>query len=291
MHRLPELTVDLVAAAQTSSSPLADLNTARLEAIQVAYRRFLYLAARYPELSLAPTVEIDEMWHLHMLHPEAYHRDCLGGVGYLVDHNAGFGATAEEQPALLADFQMTSELWASTFGEAYGLVCGLATSGGDTTNCNKDPEPTNCNKSPEPTNCNKIPEPTNCNKAPEPTNCNKTSEPTNCNKAPSQTPPLTNCNKAENTRCAGEGWVSVDLAEAARRSNGSPLADLSMEAFKAGLAGYEAFLMAGLDRPEDPLVYEIWRLHMLHPVAYRHDCVERLGSVKDHAVDVERALV
>ena len=32
--------------------------------------------ARHPDRRLAPTREIDHMWHLHMLHPRAYQDDC-----------------------------------------------------------------------------------------------------------------------------------------------------------------------------------------------------------------------
>lgn len=98
MTRLPDLSVDLLRAAQARPGRLAGLDSAGLQAAETAYRRFFLLAAHHPGKLLAPTVEIDEMWHLHMLHPHAYAGDCETHLGYLMDHDAGFGSRKRNAP-------------------------------------------------------------------------------------------------------------------------------------------------------------------------------------------------
>jgi hypothetical protein len=112
------ISVDLVASALRSD----ELSTLPREALQRDardYERFLLLAQRHPKEPLAPTRAIDRMWHLHMLHPRAYVADCKRLFGDILDHNGGFGATAEEEPILREHFQRTAELWHEMFGEPY----------------------------------------------------------------------------------------------------------------------------------------------------------------------------
>ncbi len=116
---LPDLSVDLVRTAQVVKGPLKLLPVPELQRMELDYRRFLALIAEHSNVTLAPTQAIDEMWHLHMLHPVAYHQDCMAFLGYLLDHDAGFGVSDEERPTLEAFFDHTSDLWQQTFGQAY----------------------------------------------------------------------------------------------------------------------------------------------------------------------------
>jgi hypothetical protein len=50
-----------------------------------AYRKFLYLTQVFEE-SLAPTLEIDEVWHEHILHTNKYAIDCQKTFGKFLDH-------------------------------------------------------------------------------------------------------------------------------------------------------------------------------------------------------------
>ncbi|MFO0782074.1 MAG: glycine-rich domain-containing protein-like [Phycisphaerales bacterium] len=131
---LPEVSVDLVAAARRSEDGFFK-NRREDETIEAAerYRKFLALIQRFPEEIVAPTKDIDEMWHLHMLHPVAYHRDCMANFGEIIDHDGGFGSSPEEIPVLLDHFKRTSVLWEREFGEPY--ACGDLESAKCTRNC------------------------------------------------------------------------------------------------------------------------------------------------------------
>ena len=112
------LSIDLVEAALRSES-LRDRTRDELERAAHDYERFLELASHAPG-PLAPTLAIDEMWHLHMLHPVAYHRDCTRLFGKILDHDGGFGLDPAELPALGQAFERTASLWQQRFGEPYG---------------------------------------------------------------------------------------------------------------------------------------------------------------------------
>src|SRR6478672_10739802 len=76
------------------------------------------LCADHPDRPLTPTRDIDQIWHLHMLHPRAYHQDCEAILGEVLDHDGGFGA-GDEEPELLRLFEETAGLWEAKFGEPY----------------------------------------------------------------------------------------------------------------------------------------------------------------------------
>lgn len=118
----PEVTisVDLASVVRKAENGFFS-NLPEAEATESAarYLKFLTLIKRYPHTSLAPTHDIDEMWHAHMLRPVAYYRDCIANFGEIIDHDGGFGAEEHEVPVLAATFQHTAELWEKEFGEPY----------------------------------------------------------------------------------------------------------------------------------------------------------------------------
>ena len=119
---LPRLSFDPLGAARLSRGILASLSDEEIADAVLRYRKFLLLKARYPEQSVAPTELIDEVWHLHMLHPVAYAADCQSAFGFLLDHKPGFGSTPETRPALDRRFAQTAALWEAEFGEPYCLA-------------------------------------------------------------------------------------------------------------------------------------------------------------------------
>lgn len=113
------ISIDLADAARRSESFPKDWSDEQLHAAIARYERFLLLAAAHRGVSLAPTRDIDEVWHLHMLRPKAYHEDCLRLLGYLLDHDGGFGKEPEELPLLQRAFSRTAEMWQEAYGEPY----------------------------------------------------------------------------------------------------------------------------------------------------------------------------
>lgn len=120
-----EFSEDMLEAAGRAAGPLGGLDKPAREYVLDRYRKFLALAKRYPKERLAPTADIDEMWHLHMLMPRAYAKDCEEYFGHILDHNGGFGRKSGEVAELKRIFDRTGELWASEFGEPY-VVAGTA---------------------------------------------------------------------------------------------------------------------------------------------------------------------
>jgi len=120
-EQLPSLSFDYLKGARLSRGVLAALSDDDVRALAERYRRFLALKARYPGQAIAPTEIIDEMWHLHMLHPRAYHRDCMQAFGFILDHNPGFGAEEDEVEALASTFARTAKRYEREFGESYSL--------------------------------------------------------------------------------------------------------------------------------------------------------------------------
>lgn len=114
------ISVDLVASVRKSEDGFfTDLPENEAFESASRYRKFLTLIKRYPRTAFAPTRDIDEMWHAHMLHPVAYYRDCIANFGEIIDHDGGFGAEEHEAPVLEATFRHTAELWEREFGEPY----------------------------------------------------------------------------------------------------------------------------------------------------------------------------
>ena len=113
------ISVDLLRAASRSEGFPKDWTEARTRAALEGYEKFLRLAAENPGQPVAPTRDIDEFWHLHMLHPQAYYNDCQRLFGQILDHDGGFGKEPEEQPILANHFRQTAQLWEKTYGEPY----------------------------------------------------------------------------------------------------------------------------------------------------------------------------
>jgi|tagenome__1003787_1003787.scaffolds.fasta_scaffold20435169_2 hypothetical protein len=125
MHSAPEnthqartISVDLFQSARRRES-FAHWTDEKLHFEIDRYERFLLLAARHPGASVAPTRDIDEIWHLHMQHPRAYVEDCQRQFGDIFDHDGGFGTAPDELPLLKEAFARTEALWLAEYGQPY----------------------------------------------------------------------------------------------------------------------------------------------------------------------------
>src|SRR3989344_486002 len=99
------------------------------------YKMFLKLNILYPEVSVVPTKEIDDMWHAHILDTRKYHADCQKVFGFYFHHFPYFGLRGEEDKASLSHaFDITKSLFTQHFGEDLTRAEGEATCGNR--NCN-----------------------------------------------------------------------------------------------------------------------------------------------------------
>jgi hypothetical protein len=115
----PIVSVDLVARSYRASTFPQDWSREKREREAARYERFLRLAAKHPGLRATPTRDIDEFWHLHMLHPAAYHRDCMNLFGRVFDHDGGFGTGEGELEVLIAAFREFARRWEEEYGTPY----------------------------------------------------------------------------------------------------------------------------------------------------------------------------
>ena len=113
------ISVDLFKAARRSEEISPRYSDDDLLGAIERYKKFLLLCGRFPDAPIAPCRDIDDIWHLHMLKPVAYHDDCIRLFGYILDHDGGFGAAEDEAPELDRIFGSTATLWEQEFGEPY----------------------------------------------------------------------------------------------------------------------------------------------------------------------------
>lgn len=127
------ISVDLVAASYRSSAFPQDWSREKRELEARRYEMFLRLAAKHPGKRATPTREIDELWHLHMLHPAAYCADSMRLFGRIFDHDGGFGLGPGELPILKTAFRGFAARWEAEYGEPYVATMPPEESGA--TNC------------------------------------------------------------------------------------------------------------------------------------------------------------
>lgn len=85
------------------------------------YKKFLFLVKINPGIRIAPTKDIDEVWHMHILYPVMYHKDCMDIFGFILDHNPGYGTKPNELPKLKKTYYKTAEIWETMYGEPYAV--------------------------------------------------------------------------------------------------------------------------------------------------------------------------
>jgi hypothetical protein len=89
------------------------------DAMEVAYKRYLILHAKYPEMTLAPEQDIDRFWHMHILDTRKYAADCDATFGHFLHHFPYLGLRGADDAKALDDaFEKMQALYAKEFGEA-----------------------------------------------------------------------------------------------------------------------------------------------------------------------------
>jgi hypothetical protein len=103
--------IDKMAAIDWYHSP-AVFNT--LGASVEKYHRFFSIIARYPGRCVVPTLNVDLVWHTHMLSPNAYWRYSVGVTGKYIVHDDKI-----EEAKLGESYQWTSEKYRKMYNESY----------------------------------------------------------------------------------------------------------------------------------------------------------------------------
>ncbi len=92
----------------------------KANAMEIEYRRFLYLMKAFPNDETAPQVDVDTFWHYHILDTMKYAQDCEQAFGYFLHHYPYIGLRSEDDVAVQQQAgERMRELYESTFGEAY----------------------------------------------------------------------------------------------------------------------------------------------------------------------------
>jgi len=87
--------------------------------MEIAYKRYLILHAKYPEMTLAPEQDVDRFWHMHILDTRKYAADCEGTFGHFLHHFPYLGLRgADDEKVLQAAFETMQALHLSEFGES-----------------------------------------------------------------------------------------------------------------------------------------------------------------------------
>ena len=116
LSRLNQLNLDPIAWKIAHPSG-EGWNQASTEMAIVNYRRFLYLTFLYPDVSLVPTLEIDTVWHHHVLRTKQYAADMHHLLGQFLHHDPTFGTKgAEDNQRWQSAFQVTKSLFQEHFG-------------------------------------------------------------------------------------------------------------------------------------------------------------------------------
>lgn len=80
------------------------------------YLAFLYLHDRYPHLQLAPSLDIDQVWHCHILDTQKYAEDCELLFGYMIHHFPYLGLRGVQDRHNQSDaYRLTKRLFAKHF--------------------------------------------------------------------------------------------------------------------------------------------------------------------------------
>lgn len=113
---LPDFSFSLVDSCILFGNYFEDREKEEIEEMVKEYKMFWRILKKYPKQKLSPTKSIDEVWHLHMLHPQFYYADSLKYFNGILTHNAGFGKKEGELPILNEIFNKGNDIWEKEYG-------------------------------------------------------------------------------------------------------------------------------------------------------------------------------
>jgi hypothetical protein len=89
-------------------------------AVEVEYRRFLYLCKAFHNEAVAPLEDVDTFWHYHILDTMKYAQDCRDIFGRFLHHFPYVGMRgAEDLTTLQRMGERTRALYEQSFGDDY----------------------------------------------------------------------------------------------------------------------------------------------------------------------------
>ena len=93
----------------------------KVDAVEVEYRRFLYLMKAFPNETTVPLVEVDIFWHYHILDTMKYAQDCEQAFGYFVHHYpyVGMEGRDDDEEVHNSSVDRMRQLYESTFEVPY----------------------------------------------------------------------------------------------------------------------------------------------------------------------------
>lgn len=91
---------------------------AKVEAVDVEYRRFLQLNLENHDVPIVPTKDVDKFWHCHILDTMKYADDCNFVFGRFLHHFPYFGLRGEDDARDLREAAVNTKLlYKQTFGD------------------------------------------------------------------------------------------------------------------------------------------------------------------------------
>jgi len=85
INKLPTFSIDLFNLVQEYGDKLKGKVNATNSAID-RYKMLLNLAHLNPGVAFVPDVEVDEIFHLHLLRPSYYYKDSINNFGSIINH-------------------------------------------------------------------------------------------------------------------------------------------------------------------------------------------------------------
>jgi hypothetical protein len=86
--------------------------------VEREYRRFIIMNLIFPDRKMAPSKDVDEMWHYHILDTRKYASDCEQHIGVFLHHFPYLGLRGGSDPELLAlAGNATLDSYVEAFGE------------------------------------------------------------------------------------------------------------------------------------------------------------------------------
>lgn len=93
------------------------------DTVEIWYKRFLILHAKYPGQKHVPNKAIDSMWHEHILNTRKYAADCENIFGEFMHHNPSYDE--KNQQKMQDVFTETNKYYRIEFGEDCTTMFGL----------------------------------------------------------------------------------------------------------------------------------------------------------------------